>query len=216
MEEINNTPVRSSETIGKLSLALSKAQIEFDKAVKSSNNPFFKSKYADLATIINSTKEYLCANELSVMQFMSGNVMEVSITTRISHSSGEWLESTISGKPPKQDAQSQGNVCTYLRRYSQAAILNIAQEDDDGNSVRLKDEVKKVKQKIYEPVKQEALIDTAGIDHLQGLFKELNSTAVYNEILKKYSISSLHQLPQKYFDPIMEVLNTRIESNYRG
>lgn len=132
----NLSPVRTSDSIGKLSLSLSKAQLEFEKAVKSSENPFFKSRYADLATIINATKEYLCKNELAVMQFPSGDQNSVSITTRLCHSSGEWLESTISGKPPKGDAQSQGSMITYLRRYSLAAICGLSQEDDDGNSLQ--------------------------------------------------------------------------------
>ena len=214
MEEQKNTPVRTSETIGKLSLALSKAQVEFDKAVKSSNNPFFKSKYADLSTIINCTKEYLCENELSLMQFVSGNVSEVFITTRLSHGSGEWLESTISGRPPKADAQGQGNVITYLRRYAQAAILNIAQEDDDGQSVRLKDEVKKVKAKIIQKqiVTDPGLISFDEAKILKQCFDMLASPNVKQKMFDAYGISKIEDLKKELYHDTLQAVNAHIEA----
>lgn len=130
----STSDIKSSEEIGKLVLALSKAQSGFDKAYKTTGNPFFNSKYADLATIIASTREHLCENELAIMQFAEGNHLKVSVTTKLCHSSGEWFESKIEAVPKKPDCQQQGSVITYLRRYSMSAILGIAQEDDDANS----------------------------------------------------------------------------------
>jgi len=122
-----------SKNIGQLALALSKAQGEFSAAIKDKKNPFFKSNFADLSSVIEASRDALVRNEIAVMQFPSGNEMRTYLTTKIVHSSGEWLESTIACVPQKQDIQSIGGTLTYLRRYSLASILGITQEDDDGN-----------------------------------------------------------------------------------
>lgn len=137
--------MNKSESIKELATALSKAQGELENASKTSANPFFKSKYADLAEIINTSKDVLAANGLSVIQMPGGDASAgiVSVETMLCHSSGEWVsniaiaplnEKISNGKSAPPDAQSVGSAITYLRRYSLAAFLGIAQEDDDANS----------------------------------------------------------------------------------
>ena len=122
-----------SESIGKLALALSKAQAQFNGANKSSDNPFFKSKYADLFECINATKEHLTANELAVIQTTEPAAKGVDIITTLAHSSGEWVRGRINMQPKKDDDQARGSSITYGRRYGYAAIVGLAQKDDDGN-----------------------------------------------------------------------------------
>jgi hypothetical protein len=127
--------MRQSETIGKLALALSKAQGKLSGAAKSSDNPFFKSKYADLHECIEAAKDALTANELAVVQTTDTEQgVGIWVYTTLVHSSGEWVQGKILMNPKKDDDQSTGSSITYGRRYGYAAIVGLAQKDDDGNA----------------------------------------------------------------------------------
>ncbi len=126
--------MQKSEQINELATALSKSQAQLENAAKSSNNPHFKSKYADLAEILNTVRPVFSANGLAVTQCPSFEAGIASVETVLMHSSGQWMSSVISAPVGKQDAQGVGSAITYCRRYSLAAIAGIAQEDDDGNS----------------------------------------------------------------------------------
>ena len=124
-----------SESIKELATALSKFQSEVSGAVKSADNPFFKSKYADLAEIWKTIRPHLAANGLAVSQ--GGLPCEhgsVSIETMLMHNSGEYISGITTLRLTKDDAQGAGSAITYARRYGLAAILGIHQEDDDANS----------------------------------------------------------------------------------
>jgi hypothetical protein len=110
--------------------ALCKAQAEMHNAVKSSNNPYFKSKYADLATVWEVAKGPLHSNGICLTQVLDGT----DLVTILGHTSGQYLESRINLRPVKDDPQSMGACITYMRRFSLAAICGIATEDDDGNT----------------------------------------------------------------------------------
>lgn len=126
--------MNKSEQINELATALAKAQGELENASKSSSNPHFKSKYADLAEILNTVRPVFALNGLSVTQCPSFEAGIVSVETILMHSSGQWMSSTISAPVSKQDAQGVGSAITYCRRYSLASVAGIAQEDDDANS----------------------------------------------------------------------------------
>lgn len=122
-----------SETIGKLAEALAKAQGAMDNPARSAENPFFKSKYAPLSAITDAIRKPLSQNGLSYVQTVSMQNDIVTLTTRLMHMSGEWVESAMPlphvGKP-----QELGSVMTYFRRYQLSAIVGItADDDDDGN-----------------------------------------------------------------------------------
>lgn len=114
--------------------ALAKMQGEVENASKSSTNPHFRSKYADLAEVLNTVRPVMAANGLSVVQSPSFDGVKVSVTTTICHSGGGYVTGEISCVPAKQDGQGIGAATTYLRRYALAAFAGIAQEDDDGNA----------------------------------------------------------------------------------
>lgn len=116
--------------------AMSKAQGEIENASKNSNNPHFKSKYADLAEVLNTIRPTFAANGLCLTQSPSFDGSLVSVTTVVSHNSGGYIVSTASCVPAKTDAQGIGSSTTYLRRYGAAAMAGIAQEDDDGQAAR--------------------------------------------------------------------------------
>ena len=126
--------VNKSEQINELATALAKAQGEIENASKSSTNPHFKSRYADLAEVLNTVRPVFAAHGLAVSQFPSYESGIVSVETILTHSSGQWMSGTISAPISKLDAQSVGSATTYCRRYSLASVAGIAQEDDDANS----------------------------------------------------------------------------------
>ena len=129
--------MNKSETIIELAKALSKAQADMPSAELNAVNPFFKTKYADLGGIIKASKPVLAKHGLSVSQLTTSTNGDIGITTLLMHSSGEWLESTITlpiGEDAKNVAQAAGSVITYLRRYSYSSVLGMyADEDVDGN-----------------------------------------------------------------------------------
>lgn len=125
-----------SETLGKLALALSKAQGAMLGAAKGNENPFFHSKYADLASVWDACRKPLSDNELAVIQIVddADKLGRIVVETTILHSSGEWFAGRIAMKPVKDDPQGIGSAITYARRYGLQAIVGVAPEDDDGNA----------------------------------------------------------------------------------
>ena len=139
-EQVNETSspqdnVWKSDTIGKLSAALSKAQGEMKGATSKSTNPFFNSSYADLNTVIESSVPYLSKHGISVIQGTEFDIVcGYFVTTRLLHESGEWVQTRV--RCPlggKKDIQAVGGAITYGRRYGLSAMAGIAQKDDDGN-----------------------------------------------------------------------------------
>lgn len=121
--------------IAKLAEALSKAQGQIKAAIKDAENPFFKSNYADLASVWNACREALSANGLAVTQVPDMIDGILHLRTTLMHASGE----TISGAmimqlSDKANAQQLGSLMTYYRRYALSAMVGVAPEDDDGNS----------------------------------------------------------------------------------
>lgn len=123
-----------SETINELAAALAKAQGQIKGATKDSENPYFKSKYADLAAVWDACRTALSSNGLAVSQTLSGVDGAVVVSTMLMHSSGQWIEDTLTLTPKDASPQAFGSAATYGRRYALAAIVGVAPEDDDGNA----------------------------------------------------------------------------------
>lgn len=144
---------KRSESIAKLAAALSKAQGKIEAASKDRSNPFFGSKYADLANVWDVCREPLAENGLAVIQLVlspariDAGLYETRaiVETILAHESGEWISGTISlpvlgpelkgGGRGEVNAQSYGSAITYARRYSLAAMVGVYQDDDDGSQV---------------------------------------------------------------------------------
>ena len=135
-------PPNRSTSIAKLVSALAKAQGEIAGALKDSENPHFRSKYADLASTWDACRQPLAKHELAVLQPVSANGPHVTVTTILAHSSGEWISEALTLTAQQNTPQGVGSAITYGRRYGLAAMVGIAPEDDDGNaaSQRLPDD----------------------------------------------------------------------------
>jgi hypothetical protein len=133
--------MKTSESITKIAPALVAAQQEIKFAIKDATNPHFKSRYADLGSVIDAVKLSLNDNGIAFMQTPTESSLgTLALTTRLIHSSGEWIEDTAICPLQKNDPQGYGSALTYLRRYSLASITGLYQDDDDGESTRMKPE----------------------------------------------------------------------------
>jgi hypothetical protein len=144
----------TSDQINEIAGALSLAQAQIQGAAKDSDNPFFRSRYADLASVWDACRAPLTTHGLAVIQSpevaVSGTpevytwtaksgeeragiraITEVSVVTKLTHKSGQWIESRVSVLIPDASPQPVGSAITYLRRYSLQSIAGVAPEDDD-------------------------------------------------------------------------------------
>lgn len=137
--------MKTSEKIGEITKALAAAQGEFTnpernrtvrvatKAKEGKPAGSYTFDYATFDNILAATRPILAKHALAVIQGVSTKENHVTVTTRVAHSSGEWYEDEITGAADNADIQAIGSTCTYLKRYSYTAMLNIAaEEDDDG------------------------------------------------------------------------------------
>ena len=126
-----------------IATALVKAQKAFGPALKSSTNPHFKSRYADLAACVEAVIDALNDNGIALVQKSYDCVDAIMIETVFVHESGEMLETGILRFPiMKNDPQGAMACLTYARRGSLMAACGIAPEDDDGNHASRKTEIK--------------------------------------------------------------------------
>jgi hypothetical protein len=144
--------MNKSDSIKELAAALCKVQAELRGFKEDSTNPFFNSKYGDLTSVWAAIRKPLTDNGLSVVQTIDhcdpmqalpeminkrGEVLPhpgdpVTIETTLLHSSGEWISGRLEIRADKPGPQAIGIAITYGRRYSLAAIVGVAPEDDDG------------------------------------------------------------------------------------
>lgn len=146
--------MRTSETLKALAPALAKAQGAMKSALKDAENPHFSSRYADLAAVWEACRDVLSSNGLAVVQAVAPMTADghAVVTTRLLHSSGEWIEEDASTPVAKRDAQGLGSAVTYLRRYSLAAMVGVvADEDDDGNAASAPPRAKQAAKAAPEP-----------------------------------------------------------------
>lgn len=126
-----------SESFREIAAALAAAQCEMQNAAANSNNPDFRTRYADLASVRNACVPVLAKNGIAVTQLIErddDNLLNLSTT--LLHKSGEWIASVfpLPEKLLDENPQAFGSALSYARRYSLGSICGIATDhDDDGN-----------------------------------------------------------------------------------
>lgn len=185
-----------SEQLNELYTALCKAQAEMEAAGKDSTNPFHKSKYADLTSIVKSSRQALTKHGLSVIQRMLVDERGQYLASRLCHTSGQWIESRMALIPPKNDIQTVGSYITYIRRYTYSALVGvITEDDDDGEKAMLYERAKEMKEESPKISREQ----------LDVLNKEIGSMKdVLEAILKAYSISKLSDLKENAFNSVLK------------
>lgn len=201
--------------------ALAKAQAEMQVAGLTNENPYFKSRYADLAEVVRASRPSLTKNGLAVVQQILPNDDGQSILhTILCHMSGEWIETRMRIIPPKNDIQTLGSYITYLRRYSYAALVGIvASDEDDDGEVAMADArqiiAKGAALNKYSPKDQS--YDTITKEQLEELEYELAACPdLAEEIMDKMHIQSLADLPKsKYHQSVTRIREIKLMRNQK-
>ena len=134
--------MKQSESITDLATALCLAQAEMGGAVKDSNNPFFKSSYADLTSVIKVIKEPFARHGLSFVQLpvTSAGGNGIGVSTMLMHKSGQWLQGEYLLPMDKVTPQGAASSITYARRYALQSLVGIPSVDDDSEITMYRNE----------------------------------------------------------------------------
>lgn len=126
--------MKTSESIINITTAFLKAQREIVSVIKDSDNPYFKSKYADLSAVIDACKDQLNKQGIAILQPIDGMTVE----TILVHMTGEWFSSStpIISKD-EHNPQALGSAITYAKRYGLQSMVLLPAEDDDGNEASI-------------------------------------------------------------------------------
>lgn len=165
--------------------AFVKAQKGFAPALKTANNPHFRSKYADLAACVEAVIDSLNANGIALLQQTHECADGVTVETVLLHESGEQITGGRLHVPAaKQDPQGYGSALTYARRYSLMAACGIAPEDDDGNAAARRDDGLIAFEREHLPPMQAAAAE--GKEALHSAFLALPKTAIAKQFWAKH------------------------------
>jgi hypothetical protein len=186
--------MKSSESINELAAALCKAQSQMGGAVKDSSNPFFKSSYADLTSVIKAIKQPFADNGLSYTQFPVSNENGVGVSTRLMHTSGQWLEMEYTLPTVKKDPQASGSCISYARRYALQSIAGIPTADDDAESAMLRGDNKK------------PLADDQAV-HIKQLLEETGTDVA--KFCKWLKVSSVDKVLAIHYDRAVAALEAK-------
>jgi len=208
-----------SNECNEIATALSKAQSEFKIAGLNKSNPYFKSSYADLQSIVEASRPALCKNNLSItQQIVQIEDGQSTLITKLRHSSGQWIQSKSRIVPPKNDIQTISSYITYLKRINYSALISVitGDEDDDGEAAVATTRETFAKGTAlntkYNP--KENMVETITNDQLQELEYELAEYPDIAEmVLDGLRIQSLADIPKAKFlsstKRIREIKNLR-------
>ena len=193
--------MKTSDATNEIAAALAKAQGVINNPGKKSENPHFKSSYADLSAGINAIREGLSANAIAVIQAtrIDGDVMM--LDTRLSHSSGQWIEAEFPVCKFPSAPQVTGSALTYARRYSLFGMVGIAGEDDDGNAAK--------DAKVEAP--RIALVTPEQVDVIEAALEQLPEE-VEKGFLKYMRVGFVSAIPASQFDYAKEVLAKKLKA----
>lgn len=182
----------------KIATALVNAQKAFQPALKTSLNPHFRSKYADLSACVEAVIDALNQNGIYLLQKNYDCPDGVMVETVFVHESGEMLECGIVHFPAtKKDSQGYASALTYARRYSLMSACGLAPEDDDGNAAsksvpritptRAESEISEKRLSVLTDV-AEAIKERMSQDDVIGAFDEANGITDVEEKVALWSM----------------------------
>lgn len=181
-----------------IAMALASAQAKMGKALKSANNPHFKSKYADLASVVDACMPALNEAGIAVIQPTTDDEGGRYVETVLIHGeSGETLSCRVPLIVAKNDMQGYGSAVTYARRYGLMSMSGIAPEDDDGNAAAKA--APKVAPQTVTPEQFVRLRDNAE-----------QAGVAEGKICGAYGAESFQQFPVAKFDAAMKRLDLTI------
>lgn len=213
-----------SEQINELALAMSKAQGEMTSAQKCSKNPFFKTQYADINSVLIACRPSLSKYGVWLTQLPTKTTDNGSLelVTMLIHSSGQWLKSSmpinVKSDNKVNDLQALGGIITYLRRYAALSMVGISteEEDDDGNSGGNYTSTPPPP-KVEALPKPEPLITSDQIHEMGDLLAQCDREFEKQiwDWLAKFKIKSIEDMTLNYFNKVKIRINTYLSDNAR-
>lgn len=184
-----------------IAAALAAAQAKMGKALKSANNPHFKSKYADLASVVDACMPALNEVGIAVIQPTTDDETGRYVETVLIHGeSGETLKCRVPLIVAKNDMQGYGSAVTYARRYGLMSMSGIAPEDDDGNAAAK-----------APPAQAKAPPAKISADQFQTINEKLEAAGVdADKITDAYKVQHLHELTPADYESAMKRLDKTI------
>jgi hypothetical protein len=185
-----------------IAAALAAAQAQMGKALKSASNPHFKSKYADLASVVDACMPALNSNGIAVIQPTTDDENGRFVETILIHGeTGGELKCRVPLIVGKNDMQGYGSAVTYARRYGLMSMAGIAPEDDDGNAAVKNGPVKEARRTVtpqqFITLRDKA--EEAGVDDAR--------------ICSAFKAPSLEQFPAEHFAAALAKLEKTIAQN---
>lgn len=173
--------------------AISAFQGSIHGVKKSSKNPFFDSSYADLAALWDVIREPLAKQGLGVVQMP---MQDNKLVTLLTHSGGGYIQFAHPMSPKKDDPQGIGSCITYNRRYCIAAVLGLAQQDDDGNDASGKG--------------APAGLSDEQVSHIKSLLKKYSMQA--KPILTHFKAADMHDIPPAKYSTVIAQITRKGEA----
>ncbi|ODJ63268.1 ERF family protein [Brochothrix thermosphacta] len=202
--------MKTSESVVKLSVGLTKLREQLVQPKKTASNPFFKNMYVPLNMVIDAIDKAAKGTGISHINMPVSGEKTIGTVVRITHESGEYIEFDPFMMPlEKNTAQAAGSALTYARRYALSAAFGIESEvDDDGNGASENSSDKKpyTKQKQQSKPKEITKVQIDNIKTKANQLAEKNGGdlgAVYQAL----KIADVNTLSKEYADECIATLN---------
>lgn len=183
--------------------ALASALPKLEGAKKNANNPHFKSKYADLGSVIDAL-EPIKDHGLWFIQISkerdNGACFETVIIHGPSNSQMSMGETFVPAD--RANAQGFGSAQTYARRYGLLSAFGLATEDDDGNAASQAPAKPAQQRQQAKPAEAQWMI-------ISDLIGQTNTDA--KVFCDHYKIKSVKELPAAQFDRARAILNKKLQ-----
>lgn len=196
---------RGCSDLKELYTALSKAQNEFNIAALNKSNPYFKSSYADMMSVVQASRPALSKYGLAVtQQILKNDDGQLILHTILTHSSGQYIETQMPITPSKNDIQSINSYITYIKRITYTSLVGVVTgEDDDDGEAAVSTERETYAKGValntkYNP--REQVSETISKDQLDILEQELAEYPdIASQVLEGLKLMSLADMPKSKF-----------------
>ena len=183
-------------------MALAAAQAQMGPLIKGASNPHFKSKYADLADLVQAVRGPLNANGLAFFHQIVRSDGARDMRTVLMHGESETsIECDVELIVAKNDMQGMKSATTYAKRIGLESVTGVAPEDDDGNAAVAAAPKRDAKPQTVTPDQYIKLRDTA---ETAGVPAE--------KICAAYDAPSFEQFPAGDFMSAMARLQKTIDA----
>ena len=206
--------MKTSPDIKDISSSLIKARASMTGAKRNSRNKFFDRTYSDLESVMTAISKPFADNNLGFVQGAEANGDRVSVSTRIIHTSGQWIESSTELPPFKGDVQGWGSAFTYAKRYGLQSLVGIPSVDDDGHeavkqSINLKNK-ENIKKNIEKKITKITKEQVAELSTLIGSTQtDLNRFFSFFSGNTGFKITELSELPAEFYLRAKKTLNEK-------